>query len=150
MQKHILSLAIGILSCAASASTQAQSAAQCSALIGAQLPGVNLQIATAQHHASRSLPAGRDGAATSLSAHCRVEGEFDRRQGVDGKSYALRFAINMPDAWNGRFLFQGGGGLNGALREPIGALAAGSENALNRGSQSTEQRQPVNLVRGPS
>ncbi|HTQ99734.1 MAG TPA: tannase/feruloyl esterase family alpha/beta hydrolase, partial [Candidatus Acidoferrum sp.] len=50
-----------------------------------------------------------------------------------GKSYALRFAVNLPDSWNGRYLFQGGGGLNGSLGEPLGAVASGSQNGLTRG-----------------
>ncbi|MGA0805341.1 MAG: DUF6351 family protein [Pseudohongiellaceae bacterium] len=133
MRKHALSLAIGLLSMAASDSLHAQSAAQCSALQGAQLSGFDLQVTSAQHHVARSLPAGPGGPGAELPAHCHVEGELDRRTGSDGKSYALRFAINMPDQWNGRFLFQGGGGLNGAIREPIGGQAAGSENALSRG-----------------
>jgi pimeloyl-ACP methyl ester carboxylesterase len=133
MHKKALSLAIGILSLAGSSSLLAQSAANCSALTGMQLPGFKLQITAAQHHVSRSLPPGPEGPGASLPPHCHVEGELDRREGVDGKSYALRFAVNLPDDWNGRFLFQGGGGLNGSLREPIGAQAAGSEHALGRG-----------------
>jgi len=133
MRKHTLSLAIGLLSVATSGTLFAQSAAQCAALQGAQLPGFKLQVTAAQHHAARSLPAGPGGPAANLPPHCQVSGELDRRTGADGKSYALRFAINLPDAWNGRFLFQGGGGLNGALREPIGAQAAGNESALSRG-----------------
>ena len=39
----------------------------------------------------------------------------------------------MPADWNGRFMFQGGGGLNGAIREPIGSQATGERSALERG-----------------
>jgi pimeloyl-ACP methyl ester carboxylesterase len=133
MQQHTLSLAIGLVAAVGSSTVLAQSAADCGALQGAQLEGFNLQVTAAQHHISRVLPAGPFGPGVSLPAHCHVEGELDRRTGADGKSYALRFAINLPDAWNGRFLFQGGGGLNGSLAEPLGAQAAGAENALNRG-----------------
>src|SRR5438132_13933901 len=38
----------------------------------------------------------------------------------------------MPENWNGRFLFQGGGGLNGSVQMPLGASAAGSESGLAR------------------
>ena len=64
--------------------------------------------------------AARPGAETTLPPHCHVAGSFERRTGVDGKEYAIGFAINMPANWNGRFMFQGGGGLNGAIREPAG------------------------------
>src|SRR5438445_11906579 len=39
----------------------------------------------------------------------------------------------MPQNWNGRFLFQGGGGLNASVHSPFGASAAGSEPGLARG-----------------
>jgi feruloyl esterase len=66
-------------------------------------------------------------------SHCHIEGEIDRRVGHEGKPYAIGFAINLPDDWNGRFLFQGGGGLNGTLQPPLGMVAAGNTPALTRG-----------------
>jgi feruloyl esterase len=58
---------------------------------------------------------------------------IDQRVGVDGKSYAIGFAVALPDRWNGRFLYQGGGGLNGSIRPPLGSQAAGEVPALARG-----------------
>jgi feruloyl esterase len=69
----------------------------------------------------------------NLPAHCRVEGTIDRRAGAEGKPYGVGFAIALPDAWNGRFLFQGGGGLNGTVGLPLGAQASGDSPALVRG-----------------
>src|SRR5437868_311382 len=40
-----------------------------------------------------------------------------------GKTYGIGFAIALPDNWNNRFLFQGGGGLNGSVRPPVGGAA---------------------------
>ena len=117
----------------AAATTQAQSADACMALMAYAPAGLNLKITTAMHHQNRQLPAGPRGPATVLPPHCHVEGEIDRRTGVDGKSYALRFAVNLPDGWNGRYLYQGGGGLNGSLNEPVGLQASGGNSALNRG-----------------
>jgi pimeloyl-ACP methyl ester carboxylesterase len=111
----------------------AQSPAACNALLDYTQPGVALQITGAAHHLQRQTQPGPGGPGATLPAHCHVEGEIDRRTGSDGKSYALRFAINMPDNWNGRFLFQGGGGLNGMLGEPLGAAASGGRSALDRG-----------------
>jgi len=68
-----------------------------------------------------------------VPAFCRVEGTIDRRIGADGKTYGIGFALALPDAWNGRFLFQGGGGLNGSVWPPLGAQAAGNRPALARG-----------------
>ena len=50
-----------------------------------------------------------------------------------GKPYAIGFALALPQEWNGRFLFQGGGGLNGSVAQPLGATAAGDIPALVRG-----------------
>jgi len=63
---------------------------------------------------------------------CRVDGAFEQRQGQDGKDYAIGFAVALPDNWNGRFLFQGGGGLNGVLHHPVGR-ATGNDVALFEG-----------------
>lgn len=68
-----------------------------------------------------------------MPPHCHVAGSFEHRTGIDDVQYAIGFAINLPEDWNGRFLFQGGGGLNGAVREPVGAAAAGGRSALARG-----------------
>lgn len=65
--------------------------------------------------------------------HCRVEGTIGRRSGADGKDYAIGFALALPGDWNGRLLFQGGGGFNGTVREPWGTNVAGDEPALTRG-----------------
>ncbi len=125
-------LACAILS-AISLPAFAQSDAACTAVSAYTQDGVNLQITSAAHHVERQTQGGFGGPGITLPPHCHVEGEIDRRTGVDGKSYALRFAINMPDEWNGRFLFQGGGGLNGSLGEPVGGQATGTQNALSRG-----------------
>lgn len=111
----------------------AQSDKACAAMKDAKLQGVNLQITAAEHYTDRTIQSRFAPAPNKLPPHCHVEGEIDRRAGVDGKSYALRFAINLPDNWNGRYLFQGGGGLNGSLGEPLGNQATGGKSALDRG-----------------
>ena len=69
----------------------------------------------------------------AIPSNCRADGVIDQRMGSDGKPYAIGFAIALPDRWNGRFLFQGGGGLNGSVRPPLGAQATGVVPALARG-----------------
>jgi feruloyl esterase len=78
-------------------------------------------------------PPAPDTVKVKLPANCRAQGVIDRRVGGDGKNYAIGFAIALPDRWNGRFLFQGGGGLNGSIRSPLGAEATGDTPALARG-----------------
>lgn len=60
-----------------------------------------------------------------LPARCRLQGTLDRRKGAGGQPYGIGFAVALPAAWNGRFLFQGGGGFNGVLMEPIQGLPRG-------------------------
>jgi feruloyl esterase len=111
-------------------------AARCAALTGLQIPGMALEITRAEwlaQGAARGRGAGPGAAAAALPAHCRLEGTIDRRTGVRDVSYGIGFALALPDPWTGRFLFQGGGGLNGSVQNPIGAQAAGATSALARG-----------------
>ena len=58
---------------------------------------------------------------------------IDPREGVDGVAYGLKFELALPDDWNGRFLFQGGGGFNGTVNPALGSTAAGEVPAIARG-----------------
>ncbi len=130
--------AIGGVLVAATATTNAsaQDAAACEALRQFTSPGTALEITSAERVAAGPLSGGRpDGRAPTIDvpAHCRVEGIIERRIGLNDVEYGIRFALALPDEWTGRFLLQGGGGLNGSVNPPIGAQAAGSEPALARG-----------------
>jgi hypothetical protein len=95
-------------------------AMDCGALTSLKIPGTQLEIIKAEE-------------ISSGAAHCRVDGMLDRRVGQGGKPYGIGFAVALPREWNGRFLFQGGGGLNGSVRPPLGDVAAGETSALARG-----------------
>src|SRR5688572_6624162 len=125
-------LTIAALAAQPPAQAQTREEQACAALAGWSGGPEDLTITEARFHANRTI-AARPGAETTLPPHCHVGGSFERRTGVDGKQYAIGFAINMPANWNGRFMFQGGGGLNGAIREPVGGQAAGERTALERG-----------------
>jgi pimeloyl-ACP methyl ester carboxylesterase len=71
--------------------------------------------------------------AGTLEAYCKVDGVIDERTGEAGKPYAIAFSLAMPKNWNGRFMMQGGGGLNGVVATPLGTSAAGDVTALQRG-----------------
>ena len=60
-----------------------------------------------------------------VAAHCLVKGQMHKRKGSDGRDYAIGFEMRMPQAWNGRFYYQGNGGLDGAVRPAEGALGGG-------------------------
>ncbi len=111
---------------------------KCSELTGLKIPIATIitraqEVPAAPPGTVRPLPRSSDTVAVALPSNCLLEGTIDQRVGVDGKPYAIGFAIALPDRWNGRFLFQGGGGLNGTVRPPIGTQAAGEVPALARG-----------------
>jgi hypothetical protein len=100
----------------------------CAALMKFSAPGHHVVVKQA-----REVPASGLDTPQAQPAHCRVDGVIDAYTGRDGKSYGLGFAVALPANWNGRFLFQGGGGLNGAVQPPVGGAYAGERSALARG-----------------
>ncbi len=60
-----------------------------------------------------------------VAAHCLVKGRMHQRKGSDGRDYAIGFEMRLPQAWNGRFYYQGNGGLDGAVRPAEGTLGGG-------------------------
>ncbi|MGA8767369.1 MAG: tannase/feruloyl esterase family alpha/beta hydrolase, partial [Candidatus Acidiferrales bacterium] len=148
--KHIRSFAILavfsflLLATASSAYGQAASGAgippaqKCADLVNLKFPGSTVQITKAEEVPTAPVGTvragfGPDTIPVAIPSYCRADGVIDPRTGVDGKPYAIGFAIALPDNWNGRFLFQGGGGLNGTVTPPLGAQAAGDNPALARG-----------------
>ncbi len=110
------------------AATPATFAGDCATL--AKLPVANGSITSAT-----TVAAGTVVSANTLPEHCLLAGQIAPRTGTDGKPYAIGFELRLPKAWNGRLLFQGGGGNDGAVRAALGALAgnAGSLTGLQTG-----------------
>ena len=77
--------------------------------------------------------------ALALPEHCEVMGRLHARTGVGGQHYAIQFHMRLPTRWNGRFLFQGGGGSDGSVGDAIGAIG---------GFGTTGPGIPPALVRG--
>jgi hypothetical protein len=110
--------------------------AGCAALRQLQVPGAALSEVTAEWLPAGSPPPAEPPwvppLAVPLPAYCRLSATLDRRTGADGRSYGIGFALALPDEWSGRFLFQGGGGLNGTVAPPLGRTGKG-DAALARG-----------------
>ncbi|MDF0545845.1 tannase/feruloyl esterase family alpha/beta hydrolase [Sphingobium sp. H39-3-25] len=85
----------------------------------------------------------------ALPAHCEVLGTFPAHRGTHGQSYAIRYLLRLPQDWNGRFLFQGGGGTNGVIGEAMGWIGAGNTPGLLQGyavvSQDSGHDNAVNI-----
>src|SRR5690349_4162218 len=79
-------------------------------------PITTTQITMAAYRADGAVKAGD----VLLPAHCQVQGVINPRVGVDGVKYGDIFELRLPANWNGRFMFQGGGGTEGALPPAYG------------------------------
>ncbi|AKH41522.1 feruloyl esterase [Altererythrobacter atlanticus] len=140
MRVSWLALAVPFLAGAATSEMPARQPAddidaRCEALIGMEItPGTTI-VAASHVPPSEGGSAPQAGAPPlpPLPGHCLAEGMIDPHQGADGTQYGIGFALALPDDWNGRFLLQGGGGMNGVVQPPIGPVAAGSNPALARG-----------------
>ena len=65
-------------------------------------------------------------ATQTLPEHCQVQGMLRARTGIAGpnatpQSYGTRFEVRLPTVWNGRYMFQGGGGTEGSLPSATGS-----------------------------
>jgi hypothetical protein len=109
----------------------ADSQAACAAL--ANLNAANFRVDTARWVEAGDMPAGPGGATTPVPAHCLFQVVIDPREsGMENLSYGTGIELRLPLAWNGRLLFQGGGGLNGVLSPALGNVS-GAPSALARG-----------------
>ena len=119
----------------------ADAAGRCQALsqlAGAALGEPTARILTAKlnpRSAARVDPAAPPwmGPIPPMPEHCEVIGVMRERTGADGQHYAVKYHLRLPSAWNGRFLFQGGGGTNGELGPATGMLQPGMPTGLEQG-----------------
>lgn len=116
--------------------TSAQSPRSCSDLSALKLDHVEITKAELVRAGTTIAPPYPGAPAIGpLPAHCLINGMINRRKGVDGQEFGIGFALALPepDAWNGDFMMQGGGGGNGIVVYPTGANYAGDKPALTRG-----------------
>src|SRR5260370_14950525 len=100
------------------AATPPDPAAACAKLATlADFPVAPTQIAL-----TKFVPGGTTSAdGVALPDHCQVQGIINKRVGVDGFPYGDSFEVRLPSQWNGRFMFQGGGGTEGAVPPATGS-----------------------------
>jgi len=96
-------------------------------------PERGTKIVTVDWRAADSTVRTPMGGTMKLAAHCEVTGVMREREGVDGQHYSIRFRLRLPEAWNQRFFFQGGGGTNGDIGDALGNISPGTPNALSLG-----------------
>lgn len=107
--------------------------AACGALSSSGADGAG-RVTEAAFVQAGTLPVtGQRGPGTAPN-HCLVRGRINERTGVDGKPYWIGYEARLPESWNGKFMFQGGGGMDGVLRTALGVLPGTAvENGLGRG-----------------
>ncbi|MEO6377652.1 MAG: tannase/feruloyl esterase family alpha/beta hydrolase [Caulobacteraceae bacterium] len=110
----------------------ADSGEACRGLMAFKLPRLEMQEARL---VSAGPGEGRGrGASVVLPEHCLVRGMIGRRTGAEGQTYGIGFELRLPTAWSNRFVFQGGGGLDGVLLPAYGFGSGVSQApALARG-----------------
>ena len=102
--------------------------ASCASLTGFTYAGVTITSATTVAAGTLTL------AGAPVPEHCLVTGKLGSRTGSDGQTYAIGFEMRMPQAWSGRFYYQGNGGLDGSVVTATGATGGGpTTHALLQG-----------------
>jgi len=71
-------------------------------------------------------------AGTTLPEHCLFRAILAPRLG-GGSHFGIGVEVRLPSSWNGRFVFQGGAGLDGVLAPSYGAAGGARPAALARG-----------------
>lgn len=67
-------------------------------------------------------PAGGPAPGTMLPEHCLFIATLQPRSGAQGQHLGIGIEVRLPLEWNGRFAFEGGGGLDGILRPSYGSV----------------------------
>ena len=96
-------------------------------------PDATTHIKQSAWHADGSQVALPMAPPVTLPAHCELTGAMEERVGVDGQHYAIRFHLRLPLRWNGKFLFEGGGGTEGDLGSAVGLIVPGTPPAIAQG-----------------
>jgi tannase/feruloyl esterase len=105
--------------------------ARCRDLGNFALPGLRID-------AVKWVPAGpastsSPGGTMVLPAHCLFQGTLEPRTGPGGQPFGIGFELRLPLSWEGKLVFQGGGGLDGVLSPSYGAVGGADPPALARG-----------------
>src|SRR5581483_4414961 len=107
---------------------------RCRDLRNFALPGLRVDAVRAVPAGAMPAPTPSNAAAgIVLPAHCLFQGTLGPRTGPDGLHFGIGLELRLPESWNGAFVFQGGGGLDGVLSPSYGAVGGAGPPALVRG-----------------
>ena len=127
----MMSVGIMLASCGSLSPLKSSKSAQLSAAVGTNLRSCNALLGdfkfpnTVVDSVAVVAAGGLQLSGQPIAEHCLVKGSMHKRKGSDGREYAIGFEMRMPKAWNGRFYYQGNGGLDGNVQPAQGALGGG-------------------------
>jgi hypothetical protein len=103
----------------------ASSAARCRELRSFEWPQLVIEEARmVPAGPAHSLPGEEPATAPGklLPEHCLFIATLASRTGAQGQHLGIGIELRLPTRWNGRFAFEGGGGLDGVLRPSYGSV----------------------------
>ena len=103
----------------------ADAAARCRALHSFAMPQLVIEEARiVPAGPAQSLPGEQPATARGkmLPEHCLFIATLAPRSGAQGQHLGIGVEVRLPVNWNGRFAFEGGGGLDGLLRPSYGSV----------------------------
>ncbi|WDF74639.1 tannase/feruloyl esterase family alpha/beta hydrolase [Novosphingobium sp. KACC 22771] len=124
---HALAMAILFAASGGVAHAANNAAPDCAALAKAAMPDRSSTITLAALREASPAEARGNGPmppAPAMPAHCEIIGKMQERKGANGQTYAIKFHLRLPTEWNGRFVFQGGGGSDGILGDANGGFSS--------------------------
>lgn len=105
-----------------SAAKSAMLVGTCEALIPKLSVLPNTNITSVKSVAAGEIKVGGN----DVAENCLVTGSMFERVGEPaGTAYAIGFEMRLPENWNGRFWYQGNGGIDGAVKPALGEIGAG-------------------------
>jgi hypothetical protein len=121
----LIGAAFAALSPLARADTGLAPEARCNALRSSSLPGLVVKeahIVPAGPVAPPPDAAPAPAPGTMIPEHCLFRGTLNPRTGPNGEVFGIGIEMRLPTRWNGRFAFEGGGGLDGIQRPSYGSV----------------------------
>jgi hypothetical protein len=126
-----LVLQVGMVRAQAPVTVTDGAEARCGELRKLALSGLRVDDVRLVPAGPASVPAGAE--PVDLPAHCLFQGTFEPRTGPQGQRFGIGFELRLPLSWQGKLVFQGGGGLDGVLAPSYGTAAGARPPALARG-----------------
>jgi len=132
--RDVLPLILAAVLLSAAPARADEAPARCAQLAALQLPELVVEEASWVPAGSVNVGPGNAGTPLSLPAHCLFRATLAPRTSAAGQHLGIGIELRLPAQWNQRFLFQGGGGLDGVLGPSYG-LVSGTHfpPALSRG-----------------